>query len=479
MELAIVILAAGKGTRMRSDLPKVAHPLAGKPMLGHVIDTARALSPGSICVVFGHGGDRVQREVPATDVIWAEQAEQLGTGHAVAQAMPHISEEVVLILYGDVPLIRAETLRDFVSRVQPDTLALMTLEMADPGAYGRIVRNAEGAVQAIVEYKDADATQKAIREINTGILACPRAFLDQALPKLSSNNAQGEYYLTDVIAMAVADGLTIDAVQPSFPWEVDGVNDRVQLARLERVYQQVQAEALMRDGVTVMDPARLDVRGNVRCGQDVVLDINTVLVGEVDIAARVTIGPNCLIRNARIGEGSHIEANSVVDGAVVGEDCHVGPFARLRPGTELAAGARVGNFVETKKTLIGPGSKVNHLTYLGDATLGRDVNVGAGTITCNYDGVNKFETHIGDNAFIGSNSSLVAPVSVGSGATVGAGSVVTKDVPEKELAVARSKQRNLSGWQRPSSTSQEASQKASQDAPAAGQPGDTSRQGEQ
>ncbi|WP_111657870.1 bifunctional UDP-N-acetylglucosamine diphosphorylase/glucosamine-1-phosphate N-acetyltransferase GlmU [Isoalcanivorax indicus] len=449
MDLAIVILAAGKGTRMRSALPKVAHPLAGKPMLGHVLDAARALSPSRLCVVFGHGGDRVQREVPAADVTWVEQAEQLGTGHAVAQAMPHLDQEVVLILYGDVPLIQPHTLQAFVQRVDARTLALMTLDMDDPGAYGRIVRSDAGAVQAIVEYKDASDAQKAIREINTGILACPRAFLAEALPKLSSNNAQGEYYLTDVIAMAVAAGLNIDTVQPAHAWEVDGVNDRVQLARLERIWQRQQAEALMRGGASVMDPARLDIRGVVTCGEDVVLDINTVLAGEVTLGDRVTIGPNCLIRNARIAAGTHVEANSVIDGADVGEHCQIGPFARLRPGTRLAAGAKIGNFVETKKADIGPGSKVNHLSYIGDAHIGAGANIGAGTITCNYDGVNKFETHIGDDAFIGSNSALVAPVKIGASATVGAGSVVTHDVPDDHLAVARSKQRNLSGWKRP------------------------------
>lgn len=449
MELAVVILAAGKGTRMRSQLPKVAHPIAGRPMLSHVIDSARALDARRICVVYGHGGELVREQVPAPDAVWAEQAEQLGTGHAVAQAMPHVSEEVVLILYGDVPLIRPDTLRDFVGRVALDRLALMTLEMDEPGAYGRIVRNAAGEVQAIVEFKDADDTQRAIREINTGILACPRAFLADALPKLSSNNAQGEYYLTDVIAMAVKAGLTVEAVQPQFAWEVDGVNDRVQLARLERIYQQVQAEQLMRAGVTVLDPARLDIRGTVQCGEDVVLDVNTVLEGDVNLAAGVRVGPNCLIRNSRIGAGTVVEANSIIDGADVGEACQIGPFARLRPGTEMAARGKVGNFVETKKTRIGPGSKVNHLTYLGDTELGSGVNVGAGTITCNYDGVNKARTEIGDNAFIGSNSSLVAPVTIGKDATVGAGSVITRDVEAGELAVARGKQRNISGWPRP------------------------------
>ncbi|MCK0536868.1 bifunctional UDP-N-acetylglucosamine diphosphorylase/glucosamine-1-phosphate N-acetyltransferase GlmU [Alcanivorax quisquiliarum] len=449
MELAVIILAAGKGTRMRSHLPKVAHPIAGRPMLAHVIDGARSLAPARICVVYGHGGDLVREKVPAADVTWAEQAEQLGTGHAVAQAMPHVSEDVVLILYGDVPLIQPDTLRSFVERVTPTRLALMTLEMDDPGAYGRIVRNAAGEVQAIVEFKDADPAQRAIREINTGILACPRKFLAEVLPKLSSNNAQGEYYLTDVIAMAVEAGLAVEAVQPAFPWEVDGVNDRVQLARLERIFQQVQAEQLMRAGATVLDPARLDIRGTVECGQDVVLDVNVVLEGAVSLADGVRIGPNCVIRNAQIGRGTVVEANSVIDGAEIGEACQIGPFARLRPGTVMASRGKIGNFVETKNTRVGTGSKINHLSYVGDSELGEHVNVGAGTITCNYDGVNKSQTLIGDNAFIGSNASLVAPVTIGKEATVGAGSVITRDVAAGELAVARGKQRNISGWQRP------------------------------
>ncbi|MEY1660665.1 bifunctional UDP-N-acetylglucosamine diphosphorylase/glucosamine-1-phosphate N-acetyltransferase GlmU [Isoalcanivorax beigongshangi] len=449
MELAIVILAAGKGSRMRSALPKVAHPLAGKPLLSHVLDSARVLQPATLCVVYGHGGDQVRAAVPATDVAWVEQAQQLGTGHAVAQAMPEVHEDVVLILYGDVPLIRPETLQRVVADVREDQLVLLTLDMDDAGAYGRIVRNEQGAVQAIVEFKDANAEQRAIGEINTGILACPARFLADALPQLSANNAQGEYYLTDVIAMAVAQGLTVEAVQPEFAWEVDGINDRVQLARLERIHQQVQAEALMRGGASLMDPARIDVRGTLQCGQDVVIDINVVFEGDVVLEDGVRIGPHCVIRNARIGAGTVVDAHSLIDGAELAEGCHVGPFARLRPGTELAAGARIGNFVETKKVQIGPGSKVNHLTYLGDAQVGAGVNVGAGTITCNYDGVNKFVTEIGDGAFIGSNSSLVAPVTIGAGATVGAGSVITQTVPDQQLAVGRSKQRNISGWTRP------------------------------
>lgn len=449
MTLATVILAAGKGTRMKSALPKVLHPIAGKPMVSHVVDAARALSPQSITVVYGHGGEHVREALSGQSLHWALQAEQLGTGHAVAQAMSFVSEDVVLILYGDVPLIRADTLREFVARANADTIALMTLTMDNPTGYGRIIRDADGRVQRIVEQKDANDAELAVDEVNTGILACPRAFLADVLPKLKSNNAQGEYYLTDVIGMAVQAGLSIDTMQPAHDWEVDGVNDRVQLARLERIYQRVQAEALMRAGVTVLDPARLDVRGTVTCGTDITLDVNTVLIGDILLGDRVSVGPNCVIRNARIAADTVIEANSVIDGAVIGAGCHVGPFARLRPGTELADHARIGNFVETKNARLGEGAKANHLTYLGDAEVGAHSNIGAGTITCNYDGVNKSKTVIGDNAFIGSNSALVAPVNVGAGATVGAGSVITTDVPDAHLGVGRSKQRNISGWQRP------------------------------
>ena len=449
MNLAVVILAAGKGTRMKSDLPKVLHPIAGRPMVQHVVDAAGALDPDNTVLIYGHGGDAVRQAVTGSRLQWAEQAEQLGTGHAVAQALPHLEEDVVLVLYGDVPLIQPQTLRDFVARVDDQSLALMTLTLDDPSGYGRVIRDGDGKVRRVVEQKDASDDEKAVREINTGILACTRRFLNDSLPRLSNSNAQGEYYLTDLIAMAVDAGMEVVTEQPGHAWEVDGVNDRVQLARLERVYQRVRAESLMRAGVTLLDPARLDIRGNLQCGQDVTLDINTVLEGDVVIGDRVTVGPNCLIRNARIGSGTHIEATSVVDGAVVGEECQVGPFARLRPGTELAARAKVGNFVETKKAYVGEGSKVNHLTYIGDSRIGKGVNVGAGTITCNYDGVNKFQTVMKDGAFIGSNSSLVAPVTIGENATVGAGSVVTKDVPDQGLAVARGQQRNIQNWSRP------------------------------
>lgn len=449
MTLAVIILAAGKGTRMRSALPKVLHRLSGVPMVEHVVNAARLLGPESISIVYGHGGEQVKAALPASDLFWAEQAEQLGTGHAVAQAMPQITQDKVLILYGDVPLIQPDTLRRCLSLVEDDSLCLITLGMTDPSGYGRILRDDMGNVCRIVEQKDASMEELCITEVNTGILACPRAFLAEVLPTLSCNNAQGEYYLTDVIAKAVEAGLAVNSVQPSQGWEVDGVNDRVQLARLERIHQRLLAERLMRDGVSLRDPARLDVRGQVDTAQDVSIDVNVVLEGKVVLGENVKIGPNCVIRDSVIGAGSVIEANSVIEGAEVGEHCKVGPFARLRPGAKLAREVHVGNFVEIKKTTLGVGAKANHLTYLGDAIIGAGVNVGAGTITCNYDGVNKFTTEIGDDAFIGSNSSLVAPVAIGKGATVGAGSVITNDVADNQLAVSRGKQRNIDGWQRP------------------------------
>ncbi len=449
MSLAVVILAAGKGTRMKSALPKVLHEVAGKAMVQHVVDAATSLAADNTIIVYGHGGDQVKHTVNGDHLQWAEQAEQLGTGHAVAQAMPLVKEDIVLVLYGDVPLIRPETLRDFVDSVDDKTLALMTLTLDDPSGYGRIVRDGQNNVQRIVEQKDASEAELGIPEINTGILACTRSFLDDCLPKLSSNNAQGEYYLTDVIAMAVQSGLTVETLQPEFPWEVDGINDRVQLSRLERLYQLAQAESLMRDGVTLRDPNRLDVRGSVQIATDVIIDVNVVLEGDVTIEEGVVIGPNCIIRDTNIGAGTVIEANSLVDGAIVGERCTIGPYARLRPGTELADEAKIGNFVEIKKAYVGEGSKVNHLTYIGDSQIGKGVNVGAGTITCNYDGANKFQTVMKDGAFIGSNSSLVAPVTIGENATVGAGSTITKDVDDNGLAVARGQQRNVSDWKRP------------------------------
>jgi bifunctional UDP-N-acetylglucosamine pyrophosphorylase/glucosamine-1-phosphate N-acetyltransferase len=381
---------------------------------------------------------------------WALQEKQLGTGHAVAQAMPAVDDNsVVLVLYGDVPLVKAETLQKLLTTVNANQMALLTVELADPTGYGRILRDANGNVTAIVEQKDANPEQLKIREGNTGILAAPASLLKKWLPQLSANNAQGEYYLTDIIGLAVQQGIGINAQQVPAAWQVQGINNRLQLSELERIHQRNIAEQLMTDGVTLADPARIDVRGKLTTGRDIFIDVNCVFEGTVTLGDNVRIGPNCVIRNSTIANNVDIESHTLIDEAVLGVEAHVGPFARLRPGTELAAKAKVGNFVETKKTFIGVGSKANHLTYLGDCTIGENANVGAGTITCNYDGVNKFKTQIGDGAFIGSNSSLVAPVNIGKNATVGAGSTITANVPDAQLAVARGKQRNIDGWKRP------------------------------
>ncbi|HET8712012.1 MAG TPA: bifunctional UDP-N-acetylglucosamine diphosphorylase/glucosamine-1-phosphate N-acetyltransferase GlmU [Spongiibacteraceae bacterium] len=450
MKLEVIILAAGQGTRMRSALPKVLHSLAGKALVHHVIDTAGELNAAAIHTVIGHGAEKVQQHLQQLPTHWALQEKQLGTGHAVAQAMPAVADDsVVLVLYGDVPLVQTQTLQKLLSVVNDQQIALLTVELDDPTGYGRILRDAQNRITAIVEQKDASDEQRKIREVNTGILAVPARLMKQWLPQLSANNAQGEYYLTDIIGLAVQQDIAVVAQQPQSPQEVQGVNNRVQLAELERHYQKTVAEQLMTAGVTLADPARIDVRGSLKTGRDVVIDINCVFEGDVVLGDNVYIGPNCVISNATIGNDVEIESHSVIEDAIVGNAAHVGPFARLRPGTELAAKAKVGNFVETKKTYIGEGSKVNHLTYVGDCTIGIDANVGAGTITCNYDGVNKFKTQIGDGAFIGSNSSLVAPVAIGKNATVGAGSVVTQDVPDEQLAVARGRQKNIEGWQRP------------------------------
>jgi bifunctional UDP-N-acetylglucosamine pyrophosphorylase/glucosamine-1-phosphate N-acetyltransferase len=449
MSLDIVILAAGQGTRMRSALPKVLHPVAGKSMLGHVIDTARALQPRSIQVVIGHGAEQVRKRLAGDDLDFVIQAEQLGTGHAVAQTLPHLSAERVLILYGDVPLIEADTLQRLLQKVGPEQLALLTVTLDDPTGYGRIVRDARGEVQAIVEHKDASEAQKAIREGNTGILAVPGSRIGEWLGRLSNSNAQGEYYLTDVIAMAVADGLRVATEQPHDAMEVQGANDRIQLAELERHYQQRAARRLMAQGVTLRDPARFDLRGEVSVGQDVLIDVNVVLEGTVVIEDNVEIGPNCVIKNSTLRRGAIIKANSHLEGAVVGEGADCGPFARLRPGSVLGAKAHVGNFVELKNATLGEGAKAGHLSYLGDAEIGARTNIGAGTITCNYDGANKFKTVMGEDVFIGSNSSLVAPLNLGDGATTGAGSTITEDVPAHTLGLGRGRQRNIEGWQRP------------------------------
>ena len=449
MNISVVILAAGKGTRMRSKLPKVLQPLADRPLLEHVIATAEHLNSRSICVVYGHGGETVQEHFAGRDVAWALQEPQLGTGHAVQQAMPHLNDqEVAVILYGDVPLVTAATVEKLAAAAV-DGPAILTAIESDPTGYGRIIRNPEGAVVAIVEEKDATDEQRGINEVNTGLMACPVGQLGPWLDALKSDNAQGEYYLTDIVASAVADGSKVAAVTADSPVEVMGINDKAQLAVAERAYQRRQADALLTAGVTLADPGRIDVRGNVSVGADVFIDVNAVLVGDVEIGDDVTIGPNCVITNTKIGAGCTVNANCVFEDAVIGANCDLGPFARLRPQAELKDGARVGNFVEIKKATLGEGSKANHLTYIGDATIGKDVNVGCGTITCNYDGANKHQTVIGDNAFIGSGVELVAPVEIGAGATIGAGSTIGRDAPPGELTIERSRQKTVSGWKRP------------------------------
>ncbi|MBY6072025.1 bifunctional UDP-N-acetylglucosamine diphosphorylase/glucosamine-1-phosphate N-acetyltransferase GlmU [Marinobacter salsuginis] len=448
--LHVVILAAGQGSRMKSALPKVLHPIAGRPMLHHVIATAKQLGAEKIHTVIGHGAEKVRETTDEASVNWVTQSEQLGTGHAVAQALPDLPDDArVLVLYGDVPLTRHETLDGLVGTLDDNTLGLLTVTMDNPQGYGRIVRNADGKVQSIVEQKDASAEQQQIREVNTGILAVSAKHLKNWLPTLSNSNAQGEYYLTDIIAMAVDQGLGISVSQPENPFEVQGVNNRLQLAELERWFQRQQADRLMTEGATLADPARLDVRGELSIGNDLWIDVNVVFEGKVNLGSNVSIGPGCVIKDTTIADGAEIKANSVIEGAVIGAHAQIGPFARIRPGTELAANTKVGNFVETKKAIVGEGSKINHLSYVGDASLGRNVNVGAGTITCNYDGVNKYQTVLGDGVFVGSNTALVAPVTVAAEATIGAGSTITRDVADHELAVARGRQRNISGWEKP------------------------------
>ncbi|UVM50481.1 bifunctional UDP-N-acetylglucosamine diphosphorylase/glucosamine-1-phosphate N-acetyltransferase GlmU [Pseudomonas sp. B21-015] len=449
MSLEIVILAAGQGTRMRSALPKVLHPIAGNSMLGHVIHSARQLDPQRIHVVIGHGAEAVRERLAADDLNFVLQDKQLGTGHAVAQAVPFIESDTVLILYGDVPLIEVETLQRLLKQAAPKQLGLLTVELNDPTGYGRIVRDAAGNVTAIVEQKDANEAERAITEGNTGILAVPFQRLGDWLGRLSNNNAQGEYYLTDVIAMAVSDGLVVATEQPHDAMEVQGANDRRQLAELERHYQLRAARRLMAQGVTLRDPARFDVRGEVIVGRDVLIDINVILEGKVVIEDDVVIGPNCVIKDSTLRKGVVIKANSHIEGAILGEGSDAGPFARLRPGTVLEARAHVGNFVELKNAHLGEGAKAGHLTYLGDAEIGARTNVGAGTITCNYDGANKWKTVLGEDVFIGSNNSLVAPVDISAGATTAAGSTITQNVDKAQLAVGRARQKNIDGWKRP------------------------------
>jgi bifunctional UDP-N-acetylglucosamine pyrophosphorylase / glucosamine-1-phosphate N-acetyltransferase len=448
----VVILAAGMGKRMQSDLPKVLHPLAGKPLLSHVIDTARTLSPSRVCVVYGHGGDMVPSRLAADDLRFVLQAPQLGTGHAVMQAADVLDDAVpTLVLYGDVPLTAAQTLQTLVDKAGNEKLAVLTVDLEDPTGYGRIVR-ADKRIVRIVEQKDASESERAIQEVNTGILVAPTRALKTWLGKLSNNNAQQEYYLTDVIAMAVQDGIPVESAQPAQVWETLGVNSKVQLAELERIYQRNIANTLLGQGVTLADPNRIDVRGVLRCGRDVSIDIGCVFEGEVALGDGVSIGANCVIRDATIDRGVTIKAFSHIDGAIIGADAQIGPYARLRPGTELGADVHVGNFVEIKNSQFDAHSKANHLAYVGDATVGARVNIGAGTITCNYDGANKHRTVIEDDAFIGSDTQLVAPVTVGKGATLGAGTTLTKDAPPDSLTVSRAKQISITGWQRPVKT---------------------------
>lgn len=435
---------------MRSSLPKVLHPIAGKPMVQHVVDACGTLNAERIAVVYGHGGEQVQQTISHPSIHWALQAEQKGTGHAVAQAIDLAADDdLVLVATGDVPLIRAETLQAVAAAGANCTLVVLSTRVPDPTGYGRIVRDEQGVVQAIVEEKDADDTIRQIDEINTGFIAARGGDLKRWLAKLSPQNSQGEYYLTDCIGLAVAEGGLVETVLCADSMEVEGANNRVQLAQLERAAQRRQVEALMLDGVTVADPARLDIRGTVTAAPDVFIDVNVVLEGEVTLGAGVVIEPNCVLQNVSVAAGSRIKAFSHLEQAVVGEDCDIGPYARLRPGTELAEGAKIGNFVETKKARIGRGSKVNHLSYIGDTEMGADVNIGAGTITCNYDGANKHLTRIADGVFVGSGTQLVAPVSIGAGATIGAGSTISRKVDANSLALTRAKQVTKDNWQRP------------------------------
>ncbi|NMF89998.1 bifunctional UDP-N-acetylglucosamine diphosphorylase/glucosamine-1-phosphate N-acetyltransferase GlmU [Aromatoleum petrolei] len=448
--MEVVILAAGQGKRMRSVLPKVLQPIAGRPMLAHVIGAARALDASRICVVFGHGGEVVRERLQDAALRWARQEPQLGTGHAVQQALPELSDgEMALVLYGDVPLIGAPTLRRLRAAAGSGKLALLTVELDNPTGYGRILRDADGKVTRIVEEKDASAEQRRVREVNTGILVAPVARLRDWLGCIGNDNAQGEYYLTDIIGLAVAEGVDIVTVKPDAVWETLGVNSKPQLAELERIHQRNIAQGLMDAGVTVLDPARIDVRGELECGRDVEIDVGCVFEGRVELGDDVRIGANCVIRNARIGAGTRVAPFSHIEDTVTGRECVIGPYARTRPGTTLGDDVHLGNFVEVKNSAIADHSKANHLAYVGDADVGQRVNIGAGTITCNYDGANKFRTIIEDDVFIGSDTQLVAPVRVGRGATLGAGTTLTKDAPPEQLTVSRAKQITIAGWKRP------------------------------
>lgn len=450
MATSVIILAAGQGTRMLSSLPKILHPLAGKPLVEHVYIAARRLDVRDIHIVYGFGGEQILDALTHLDAKWAEQAEQLGTGHAVVQAIDGIvDEDNVLILYGDVPLITYETLAELVAAAEDTGFSLLTSIMDDPHGYGRIIRDSNGDITSIVEEKDATEEQRTVREINTGMMTVKGDNLKRWLNNLGNDNAQGEYYLTDVIEMAAAEGVKINSVSPASVFETQGVNNRQQLSELERYYQLIQANHLMMQGVTMLDPHRFDLRGDLETGQDIVMDVNAVIEGSVSIGNNVSIGPNCYIKNADIGDNVAIQANCVIEDAVIGNRCKIGPFARIRPDTRLAEDVHIGNFVEIKKSSISQGSKVNHLSYVGDSEIGRNTNIGAGTITCNYDGAFKHKTVIGDDVFVGSDTQLVAPVTIANGVTIGAGTTVTKDVDENLLTISRAKQITISDWKRP------------------------------
>ncbi|AGI32863.1 TPA: bifunctional UDP-N-acetylglucosamine diphosphorylase/glucosamine-1-phosphate N-acetyltransferase GlmU [Mannheimia haemolytica] len=448
-QLSVVILAAGKGTRMYSDLPKVLHPVAGKPMVKHVIDTAKQLDAQQIHLIYGHGADLLKARLSEEPVNWVFQAEQLGTGHAMQQAAPFFADdENIVMLYGDAPLITKATLERLIAAKPENGIALLTVELENPTGYGRIIRE-NGSVVAIVEQKDANEAQLKVKEVNTGVMVASGASFKKWLKNLNNNNAQGEYYITDVIAMANQEGFKVQAVQATEFMEVEGANNRLQLAALERFYQKREAEKLLLAGVTIIDPSRFDLRGTVTHGKDVQIDVNVILEGEIKLGNNVKIGAGCVLKNCEIGDNVEIKPYSVIEDSIVGAKSAIGPFSRLRPGAELAEETHIGNFVEIKKATIGKGSKVNHLTYVGDAEIGKECNIGAGVITCNYDGANKFKTIIGDNVFVGSDSQLIAPVTIASGSTIGAGATVTKDIAENELVISRVPQRHIQGWQRP------------------------------
>jgi bifunctional UDP-N-acetylglucosamine pyrophosphorylase / glucosamine-1-phosphate N-acetyltransferase len=455
MNLQIIILAAGQGKRMYSNTPKVLHPLAGKPMLTRVVETAQQLNPDAIHIIYGHGGEQIKNSLPDLPVHWVHQAEQLGTGHAVMQALPHIPPHAqVLVLSADVPLIQAKTLRALIERsttqdIHQSVLALLVANLEDPSGLGRIIRNNQGEISAIVEEKDAQEQEKNIKEIYTGICCAKASDLEVWLPQLGNSNAQGEYYLTEIIAMAVKNQTPITSLTVSDCFEVQGVNNRLQLQQLERVWQKRTAEQFLAEGVMIADANRFDLRGELTCGKDVFIDVNCVLSGTVILGDGCKIGPNCTLTNVTLGAGTEIYPNSVLEGSIIADECQIGPFARLREGTKLAAHCKIGNFVETKKAVFDEGSKANHLSYLGDVILGKKVNIGAGTITCNYDGANKHQTIIEDGAFIGSDTQLVAPVTIGTHATIGAGSTIRKNAPAYELTLTESRQKTLPGWKRP------------------------------